>query len=190
MTPKALMAAVTTALISVGACGFLESAAADPLSTSQSSWGAGQAAIYVTLSPDLTEIGERILNFDLVVDGQIVQRLQAVSGKANTQYFRRGLESRSGSHEPLPQGIYQIGDVDRGPGLSRAIGNTFIPITPQFATYRRLLGIHRDADRSRGGAGTEGCLGLLTQQDIDTVANFVITYRVKTLVVNYGLPPG
>lgn len=187
MRPKALIAAVTTAFIAMGACGLSESAAADPLSTAPPTWGSEAGAIYVTLSPESTATGERLLNFDLVVNGQIVQRLQAISGKAERQYFRRGLESRSGSHEPLPQGVYRIGAVDRAPGLSQAIGDTFIPITPQFSTQRRLLGIHRDADRAIGGAGTEGCLGLFTQQDIDTVANFVMTYRVKTLVVNYGL---
>lgn len=148
--------------------------------------------IYVTPSSETTALGERILNVDLMLDGQMVQRLQAISGKPDAQIFRVGRDSRSGSAEPLPQGTYVIGAVDRGAGLSQAIGNTFIPITPLFQTSRRYLGIHRDADRDRkGGEGTLGCIGLLSQQDIDAIANFVTVYHASKLVVDYSLPqPG
>lgn len=148
--------------------------------------------IYVTPSAEATALGERILNVDLMLDGQMIQRLQAISGKPDAQVFRVGRDSRRGSAEPLPQGTYAIGVVDRGAGLSAAIGNTFIPITPLFQTSRRYLGIHRDADRNqKGGEGTLGCIGLLSQQDIDTIANFVTLHRASTLVVDYSLPqPG
>ncbi len=68
------------------------------------------------------------------------------------------------------------------------MGDIFIPVTPLFATARSGIGIHRDADRHiQGGSGTIGCLGILSTKDVETVAKFVTTYRVKTLVVDYGL---
>ncbi|MBM0742005.1 hypothetical protein JOY44_10265 [Phormidium sp. CLA17] len=153
------------------------------------SWVQPQAAsLHVTLSSKFTNTGERILNVDLVREGEVVKRLQAVSGKPQKQAFRVGSESRSGSREPLPQGIYAIGQIDRGVGLPLAMGNTFIPVTPQFSTSRSGIGIHRDADRMiPGGSGTIGCLGLLNQTGIETVAEFISIYNVKTLIVDYGL---
>lgn len=146
------------------------------------------AFLEVTLTPDRTEAGERLLNVDLVLDGQVIQRLQAISGKPDVQYFRTGRESIAGSREPLPQGIYTIGAVDQGPDLPLSLGPIFIEIFPQFATQRSALGIHLDGDRAfQQGAGTLGCLGLLSQQDIDTVTNFVTTYHPRRLVVDYGL---
>lgn len=145
--------------------------------------------LYVTPSAETTPLGERILNLDLLVDGKVMQRLPAISGRPKLQALRIGRDSKRGSEEPLPQGTYRVGAVDRGPGLAKAIGNTFIPILPMFFTTRKYLGIHRDADRAeKDGAGTLGCLALLNQQDIDTVAEFVTTHRVNTLVVDYGLP--
>ncbi|HEY9616700.1 MAG TPA: hypothetical protein V6C64_07665, partial [Microcoleaceae cyanobacterium] len=99
---------------------------------------------------------------------------------------RLGQASKANSREPLPQGIYTLGQIDRASGLPLAMGDTFIPLAPQFSSNRSGLGIHRDADRSVG-PGTIGCLALLTQQDIDTVASFVTTYNVQTLIVDYGL---
>lgn len=146
------------------------------------------AFLEVTLTPDRTPDGERLLNVDLVLDGQVIQRLPAISGKPDVQYFRTGPESIAGSREPLPQGIYRIGTVDRGPDLPLSLGPIFIEIFPQFATQRSALGIHLDGDRIlRDGAGTLGCLGLLSPQDIDAVTNFVTTYHPQRLVVDYGL---
>ncbi|MGI0485611.1 hypothetical protein ACN4EK_09265 [Pantanalinema rosaneae CENA516] len=162
-------------------------AAAMPLEDTRISWVATKHPVLrVTLSSDLTETGERLLNLDLVVNGQVKQRLQAVSGKADVQHFRLGQASRANSREPLPQGMYTIGQVDRAGGLPQAMGDTFIPLAPQFATGRSGLGIHLDADRPIG-PGTIGCLALLTQADIDTVARFVSGYNVRTLIVDYGL---
>lgn len=162
-------------------------AAANPADGTKISWVATkQPLLRVTLSPRLTETGERLLNLDLVVNGQVQQRLQAVSGKADVQNFRLGQVSRANSREPLPQGIYVLGQVDRAGGLPQAMGDTFIPLAPQFSTGRSGLGIHRDADRPVG-PGTIGCLALLTQDDIDTVASFVSAYHVRTLIVDYGL---
>ncbi len=146
------------------------------------------AALRVTLSSKFTETGERILNVDLVRDGEVLERFQAVSGKPQKQAFRVGNASKAGSREPLPQGLYAIGQVDRGAGLPFAMGKTFIPVTPQFSTSRSGIGIHRDADRMiPGGSGTIGCLGLLNQTEIETLADFVSSHNVKTLIVDYGL---
>lgn len=153
------------------------------------SWVAPKdASLRLTLTPKFTATGERILNLELRLDGKVIERVQAVSGKPDVQHFRLGQNSRSGSREPLPQGTYRVGTVDRAGGLPFAMGDTFIPVTPLFATARSGIGIHRDADRHiQGGSGTIGCLGVLSQKDVDTIAKFVSIYRVKTLVVDYGL---
>ncbi len=171
-----------------GVLPFASSAHAD-IPNTKLSWVQPQAAsLRVTLSSKFTETGERILNVDLVSEGQVLERFQAVSGKPRKQAFRVGSESKAGSREPLPQGIYAIGQVDRGTGLPFAMGKTFIPVTPQFSTSRSGIGIHRDADRMiPGGSGTIGCLGLLNQTEIETLADFVSSHNVKTLIVDYGL---
>ena len=171
-----------------GVLPFASSAHAD-IPNTKLSWVQPQAAsLRVTLSSKFTETGERILNVDLVSEGQVLERFQAVSGKPRKQAFRVGSESKAGSREPLPQGLYAIGQVDRGTGLPFAMGKTFIPVTPQFSTSRSGIGIHRDADRMiSGGSGTIGCLGLLNQTEIETLADFVSSHNVKTLIVDYGL---
>jgi len=146
-----------------------------------------ETVLRLTLSPRFTATGERILTLALVRNGQVLHTLQAVSGKADVQYFRTGQQSRSGSREPLPQGVYRVGSVDRSGGLPAAMGDTFIPLTPLFATNRNGIGIHHDADRAIGGAGTIGCLGLLEKRSVQTVAQFVSQYQVKKLIVDYGL---
>lgn len=165
---------------------------AQPASSTKVSWVAPkEATMRLTSTTKFTSTGERILNLDLLVDGKVVERVQAVSGKPGVQHFRLGRDSRSGSREPLPQGVYRVGAVDRNGGLPYAMGDTFIPVTPLFATTRSGIGIHRDADRHlQGGSGTIGCLGVLNQAGIDAVAEFVNTYRVKTLTVDYGLATG
>lgn len=146
-----------------------------------------ETALRLTPSPRFTKTGERILTLTLIRNGQVIQELPAVSGKADVQYFRTGSQSRSGSREPLPQGVYRVGGVDRAGGLPAAMGDTFIPLTPLFATNRTGIGIHHDADRATGGAGTIGCLGLLEKRGIQTVADFVSQYQVSKLIVDYGL---
>lgn len=155
------------------------------------SWVAPPSAtLRLTLTNRFTPTGERILHLDLIVDNTLYDRVEAVSGKPGLQQFRLGRDSRSGSKEPLPQGIYRVGTVDRQGGLPFAMGDTFIPLTPLFATARNGIGIHRDNDRHiRGGSGTIGCLGVLNQADMDKVAEFVNTYPVSTLTVDYGLIP-
>ncbi len=172
-----------------GVLPFAPCAYADSIPNTKLSWvQPKEALLRVTLSSSFTETGERILNVDLVRGGEVLERFQAVSGKPQKQAFRVGRESKAGSREPLPQGTYAIGQVDRGAGLPFAMGKTFIPVTPQFATSRSGIGIHRDADRMiPGGSGTIGCLGLLHQTEIETVADFVSTHNVKTLIVDYGL---
>mgnify|MGYP002784310398 CR=1 FL=1 len=147
-----------------------------------------EALLRLTPTAKYTETGERILKLEMLVNGKLVDTVQAVSGKPKVQHFRLGRDSRSGSREPLPQGIYRVGGIDRGAGLPYAMGNTFIPVTPLFATARSGIGIHRDADRHvPGGSGTIGCLGVLNQAGIDAIAQFVSNYNVKTLIVDYGL---
>lgn len=183
-----LAIASTIALMAVAVPGLNSTpAVATPTDGTKISWVATKHPVLrVTLSPELTKTGERLLNLDLVVNGQVKQRLQAVSGKADVQNFRLGQASRANSREPLPQGIYTIGQIDQAGGLPQAMGDTFIPLSPQFSTGRSGLGIHRDADRPVG-PGTIGCLALLNQRDIATVASFVTTYNVRTLIVDYGL---
>ena len=149
-----------------------------------------EATMRLTPTNKYTPTGERILHLDLLIDDQLIERVQAVSGKPGVQNFRLGQDSRAGSREPLPQGIYRVGKVDRNGGLPYAMGDTFIPLTPLFATSRSGIGIHRDSDRHiPGGSGTIGCLGVLNQAGINVIAEFVMTYRVQVLIVDYGLIP-
>ncbi|MDX2244625.1 MAG: L,D-transpeptidase [Leptolyngbyaceae cyanobacterium bins.302] len=188
MKRKSVAIASVLAILTAINAGMTATYAQTPISP-KVGWVAPKAAtMRLTPTTKFTSTGERVLHLDLFVDGKLVQRIQAVSGKPGVQRFRLGRDSKAGSREPLPQGVYRVGAVDRNGGLPYAMGDTFIPITPLFSTARSGIGIHRDADRHlEGGSGTIGCLGVLSQSGIDSVADFVNTYRVKTLTVDYGL---
>jgi hypothetical protein len=101
------------------------------------------------------------------------------SGRSDRQVFKGSGQSQAGSQMPLEYGTYNIGKETAG--LSKSVGKTFVPITPQFASQRTALGIHLDADRQLK-PGTEGCLAFANQADLDAFRKSLASTGVRQLI--------
>jgi hypothetical protein len=126
-----------------------------------------------------------IWDVELVINGQTVQRYEAVIGRANKQAVNRHV---AGTEAPLPEGRYRIdlGGIAGGPYDNPELGSgLWIPVTPQFATGRSALGFHQDPSWGllNGESGTSGCIGFKTAQETRLVADWIQRHQAKTLVV-------
>lgn len=149
--------------------------------------GTGGRSIRTTRSGQTDEYGNEFLNVELVENGQVVDRVQAVSGRPGRQNFRTAAQSREGSHEPLPEGTYSLGtpEFDANSFGNEALGGMWIGIDPNQSTERTALGIHVDGDRT-AKPGTEGCLGFIRIEDGRKVSDW-IEGGANQMVVDYGL---
>jgi len=118
------------------------------------------------------------------------------SGQPDYQFFRKAGDPRNvpGNMEPLPQGVYTVGDIEWANGKNSytgswglGLGPVWVPITCAEEKNRGGFGIHLDANRDTC-PGTAGCVGIL---DLSTdLYHLVAALRAgdpKTLVVDWGL---
>jgi hypothetical protein len=130
----------------------------------------------------LANTGDPIWDLRLQIPGEPERHFEAVSGRADRQAANR---NQLGSEAPLPVGSYWIGAVEplgrHGP---RELGPIWIGIKPQFKTGRRVLGIHLDPSAGRNwNSGTSGCVGLIRERDMHTLAELLRRSGTSTLVV-------
>ncbi|MEN9860160.1 MAG: hypothetical protein RLZZ515_642 [Cyanobacteriota bacterium] len=130
----------------------------------------------------LANTGDPIWDLRLQIPGEPERHFEAVSGRADRQAANR---NQLGSEAPLPVGSYWIGAVEplgrHGP---RELGPIWIGIEPQFKTGRRVLGIHLDPSAGRNwNSGTSGCVGLIRERDMHTLAELLRRSGTSTLVV-------
>ena len=130
----------------------------------------------------LANTGDPIWDLRLQIPGEPERHFDAVSGRADRQAANR---NQLGSEAPLPVGSYWIGAVEplgrHGP---RELGPIWIGIEPQFKTGRRVLGIHLDPSAGRNwNSGTSGCVGLIRERDMHTLAELIRRSGTSTLVV-------
>jgi len=115
------------------------------------------------------------------------------TGQGWAQDFRKAGLNIPGSMEPLPQGEYAIHDIEwaggkdnwvvsHGPGL----GPVFIPIVCREEKRRGEFGIHIDYNRS-SSSGTAGCIGVLDEEDMKQIVQYLRELDPKVLHVNWGL---
>ncbi len=139
---------------------------------------------YMTLTPTETtnSVGNPIYTLSLYANGELLGTYPTVTGRANTQNRNRHQE---GTKAPLPDGRYEVAS-SVVPGTHAEVGGRFLPIEPLFPTNRSALGIHFDPsfEKSNGEDGTEGCIALVQEQDLDQVLNYVRTYQPQYLEVN------
>jgi len=85
----------------------------------------------------------------------------------------------------LPDGRYRV-TKSIIPGTTSEIGGRFLPIQPLFRTGRSQLGIHYDPsfELDNGKDGTEGCIALTTEGELDDLLNHVRIYQPEYLEVN------
>ena len=130
----------------------------------------------------LERTGDPIWDLRLDIPGEPVRHFEAVSGRADRQLANR---HQMGSEAPLPVGLYRIGAIEPlGVNGPRELGPIWIGIEPQFKTGRRVLGIHLDPSAGRNwNSGTSGCVGLIRERDMHTLAELLRRSGTSTLVV-------
>jgi hypothetical protein len=149
----------------------------------------------------LTRTGKRdqhgleILQLQRFNDGVPMGVLTAYSGGPRNQVFRRGVDSRRGSGEPLPEGLWSIGDIDWkagkdnysaswGPGL----GAAWVPIEYQAPgdTERSAIGFHLD-ENVISAPGSDGCVVFRTKADLASFIAWLRSDNPRQLYVDWGL---
>ena len=148
------------------------------------SWSAsGQPVLVLERTPRrLARTGDPIWDLRLQIPGEPERHFEAVSGRADRQRANR---HQLGSEAPLPVGSYWIGAVEPlGKHGPRELGPIWIGIEPQFETGRRVLGIHLDPSAGRNwNSGTSGCVGLIRERDMLTLADLLRRSGTSRLVV-------
>ncbi len=130
----------------------------------------------------VNHLGNPIYKLEAYVNGKKYYSLDAVTGRAYTQNANRNLGD---TEAPLPDGSYQISKQIVA-GTIPEVGDTFIPVYPNFTTGRTDLGIHYDPsfDRDNGEDGTSGCIGLTAKEDREKIEDFIRLYQPQKLIVN------
>ncbi len=127
-----------------------------------------------------------IWDVELVVNGQVLDRMEAVVGRANKQQVNRHI---AGTEAPLPPGQYRIdrGGIAGGPYDNPELGSgLWIPVTPLFRTGRSALGFHQDPSWGllNGESGTSGCVGFRTAEETRRLTEWIRRYSVGTVLVS------
>ncbi|MBD2019338.1 hypothetical protein H6F43_03960 [Leptolyngbya sp. FACHB-36] len=146
-----------------------------------------------TFSLRLTSAGKRdewgclLFHLDWLKGKEVVDRVLCLSGAPGTNVIHP-TNDYSGSCAPLPEGVYDIGPVERG--YWEAIGSIYIAIDIQAkykANNREAIGIHSDANRAYS-PGSAGCICPLSDSDTERVAGWInAVCRPEYLVVDHGL---
>jgi lysozyme len=137
-------------------------------------------------------------------NSRVVDVITTVSGQANAQAFRTARVSRSGSMEPLPEGLWRVRypnagtsgiewagrPYDYSASFGPGFGATFTEIVTQdgFPTARSGIAFHLDNNRA-SSPGTAGCVAF---PNLNDMTRFVGWFREpasapRTIVVDWGL---
>jgi hypothetical protein len=127
-----------------------------------------------------------IWEVQLIVDNKVVDKVEALIGRANKQTANRHI---AGNKSPLPIGNYSIirSEIYGPPFSEPELGEGYwIPISPLFGTARSALGIHQDPSwgKLNGESGTSGCIGVKTKEDTTKIVNWIQQYNIRELVVD------
>ena len=137
---------------------------------------------FMTLTPTqkLNDLSNPLYHLTLYADGHC-WIYEVVSGRANTQNRDR---NKAGTQAPLPNGQYRVAESTI-PGTDPEVGKRFLPIQPLFRTGRSAMGIHYDPSfqKKNGEDGTEGCIALTKEQELEELLNKVHKYQPKYLEV-------
>ncbi|MBD2020942.1 hypothetical protein H6F43_12210 [Leptolyngbya sp. FACHB-36] len=121
-------------------------------------------------------------------NGKSVDRMTVLSGAPGTDIIYP-TQDYAGSLRPLPEGVYDLGPVERG-WFAPAIGNILVTLTVQPAyrvNNRDHFLIHEDANRSIA-PGTAGCISPYSATDMERVVSWLNAQsRPRYLVADYGL---
>ena len=139
--------------------------------------------------------GLRRLNLEYVKGDGVVGRLTVNSGAPGRQHFRTGAQSQAGTLEPLPEGLWKIGDIEWAKGKDNYSGSWGEGLGPAFIaldyvgpgkTGRSAIGIHIDSNAGRS-PGTAGCVGVTSEGDFRLLVSWLRETDPRELYVDWGL---
>jgi lysozyme len=135
--------------------------------------------------------GFKALQLALVRELKVVETVPCVSGAPGRQHepFIDPAQDFAGSLRPIPEGIYAIGDIQKGT-FEAGIGDTWIPLTvlpPYKVNDRSAFGFHLDANRATA-PGSAGCVVFSSKQDLTRLEGWLTAGDApKTLIVDWKL---
>jgi lysozyme len=128
--------------------------------------------------------------------GELAGSIEVCSGQPRKQIFRTGVDSPSGSMEPLPEGKWRVEDIEWAAGKdnysgaiwSNGLGPAKIrtPYVGPRTTRRAAIEIHIDWNRP-SAPGTAGCIGLQNISDFKTLVGWLRETDPRDLFVDWGL---
>jgi len=139
--------------------------------------------------------GLELLKLQYVKGGAVVGELLAVSGAPRAQVFRKGVDSKAGSLEPLPEGRWGISDIAWAGGKDNyaaswgvGLGPASIPLRylEPGTTQRSAIEIHYDANAG-SSPGTAGCVGMRSIGDLQTLIGWMRDTDPRDLFCDWGL---
>jgi hypothetical protein len=171
--------------------------------------------IRITKSGARSSSGLEFLNVALMSGSTQLDKVRAVSGAPSKQAFRLPSQSRAGSAEPLPEGIWNLGEPQRSkpskpsilvefasgssPNFSKnwpdppndGLGPVWISMYCQKPTSRSTIGFHIDNNASFA-PGTVGCVGITKDTGLASLRKFVSWFDDPALaphiaIVDWGL---
>ncbi|MEM8721771.1 MAG: glycoside hydrolase family protein [Cyanobacteria bacterium P01_G01_bin.39] len=161
----------------------------------------GKNYLKLTKTSRKDRYGCYVLHLDYYKDGKLQDRLEVCSGQSNRQFFKRGVDSVSGSYEPLPEGKWYVNNIRWNGGLQykdlydpkQSMGDGIGPVTvrldykePNF-TRRSAIEIHIDWNRQRGLPGTAGCVGVYNIADYKRFVSWLRDTDPRDLYVDWNL---
>jgi GH24 family phage-related lysozyme (muramidase) len=129
-------------------------------------------------------------------NGQAVDEIKMRSGQPSKQYFRKGVDSISGSGEPLPEGRWRIENLFWAGGKDNwnashgdGIGPVSVPLTYDGpgTTGRSAIVIHNDHNVKTGKPGSVGCPVTYELADMRKVVAWLRDSDPKYLYADWNL---
>lgn len=152
--------------------------------------------LYLTKTLSRDAKGCHILKLQYFKDGILRKTFDMRSGQPNKQNFRIGMESLSGSMEPLPEGKWRINDIwwasgkdNWGASHGDGVGAAFVPLDylDPGVTSRKAIGIHYDENAQRGKWGSAGCPVVNTLEEMKALVEMLRDGDPKYLYSDWGL---
>lgn len=127
---------------------------------------------------------------------EVIGSMMVVSGAPGAQHFRTAAASRSGSLEPLPEGLWRVENIewasrrvdDWSGSWGAGLGPVSIPLTYQRpgTTQRQAIEIHIDWNE-RIAPGTAGCIGVKNRPDMERLIGWLRETDPRRLFVDWEL---
>lgn len=150
----------------------------------------------LTRTSDKDFFGCQVLKLQYFKNGVAIDEIKMRSGQPSKQYFRKGVNSVSGSGEPLPEGRWRIENLFWAGGKDNwnashgdGIGPVSVPLTydEPGTTGRSAIVIHNDHNADQGKPGSVGCPVTYELGDMKKVVLWLRDTDPRYLYVDWNL---